>query len=137
MEGLVLGATFVLGFVGFSAVGNGVDRCAVCVTFVALFAVVLVVCEGPFEVVAMLSAAGLMLITSLVMFVLLNLSWGLLATKVTHTAHQSTLLPIEHSPQSRYSLVQSQLSLSQDSSTAPEVSKRVTSLPVKETPKRE
>ena len=59
--------------------GNSVDWCAVCVTFVALFAVVLVVCEGPFEVVAMLSAAGLMLITSLVMFVLLNLSWGLLA----------------------------------------------------------
>ena len=58
--------------------GNSVDWCAVCVTFVALVVVVLVVCDAPFDVVAMPSAVGLLLTCIFVVLVFLCLSLGYL-----------------------------------------------------------
>ena len=52
------------------------DRFTVCVAFVALGTLVLIVCEGLFEFVVLLFAAGLLLTLSFVVLVLLFLSQG-------------------------------------------------------------
>ena len=69
-------ANVVLAGVCYCAVYGGVDGCTMCVAFVAQVMLVLIVCEGLFEFVVLLSAVSLLLTLSLVVLALLFLSQG-------------------------------------------------------------